>query len=118
MTLTPLGKLLRKLRIDLGIKLKDMAEGVGVSMAFLSAIELGKRQISEDLLNTVQRYFLNKGLDVAKDLRAAVDQSRNNLSIDLSNLGPNERDLLAAFARRFPSMDEDAKQKIKTLLEE
>ena len=37
--LTSLGKFLRKLRIDRGEILKDMADKLGVTVSFLSAVE-------------------------------------------------------------------------------
>ena len=42
--LTALGKFLRKLRIDNGEILKDMADKLGVTASFLSAVENGKKQ--------------------------------------------------------------------------
>ena len=43
--ITEYGKFLRKLRIDQGQILKTMAEKLGVSSAFLSAVENGKKKI-------------------------------------------------------------------------
>ncbi|WP_309460957.1 helix-turn-helix transcriptional regulator [Escherichia coli] len=41
---TSFGKTLRKMRIDRGMVLKNMADLLGVSSAYLSAIELGKSE--------------------------------------------------------------------------
>ena len=41
---TTLGAFLRKLRLQHGEKLKDMAENLNVSSAFLSAVENGKKK--------------------------------------------------------------------------
>ena len=41
--ITSLGRFLRKLRIDQGEILKDMADKLGVSVSFLSAVENGKK---------------------------------------------------------------------------
>ena len=43
--ITPIGKFLRKLRIDTGEILKDMAEKLHVSPSFLSAVENGKKKM-------------------------------------------------------------------------
>ena len=45
--LTSLGKFLRKLRIDIGETLRDMADKLSVSSAFLSAVENGKKKMPE-----------------------------------------------------------------------
>ena len=41
--MTPFGEKMRKLRAERGLQLKDMAAGLGVSPAYLSALEHGKR---------------------------------------------------------------------------
>lgn len=43
--LTGIGKFLRKLRIDNEEILKDMADALGVSSAFLSAVENGRKKM-------------------------------------------------------------------------
>ena len=45
--ITCVGRFLRKLRIDRGEILKTMAETLGVSSAFLSALENGKKKFPD-----------------------------------------------------------------------
>jgi transcriptional regulator with XRE-family HTH domain len=45
--LTPFGKKVRKLRIDVGVTLKSMADAMGVTSSYLSAIETGKRAVTD-----------------------------------------------------------------------
>ena len=47
MKLTEFGKFSRKLRIDNGELLKDMAIKLNVTVSYLSAVEIGKRNIPE-----------------------------------------------------------------------
>lgn len=47
MKITQLGKFLRKIRIDCNQILMDMATELNISVAQLSAIELGKRAVSD-----------------------------------------------------------------------
>ena len=42
--ITSLGNFLRKLRFEKGEVLKDMAEKLGVTVSFLSAVENGKKE--------------------------------------------------------------------------
>ena len=44
--ITELGKHLRKIRIDHGEILKNMADKLGVTSSFLSAVEIGKRNMT------------------------------------------------------------------------
>ena len=41
--MTPFGEKMRSLRAERGLQLKDMAAGLGVSSAYLSALEHGRR---------------------------------------------------------------------------
>jgi transcriptional regulator with XRE-family HTH domain len=43
--LTEFGQYLRKIRIDCGDLLKDMADKLGVTSSYLSAVETGKRNV-------------------------------------------------------------------------
>jgi transcriptional regulator with XRE-family HTH domain len=55
---TPFGARLRALRADRGLTLKDLAEGLQVSAAYLSALEHGKRGApSAGLVHQVNEYF-------------------------------------------------------------
>lgn len=47
--LTDLGKYLRKLRIDNGELLKDMADKLEISCSYLSSIETGKKKLTEQI---------------------------------------------------------------------
>jgi transcriptional regulator with XRE-family HTH domain len=52
-TLTDFGKTLRKLRIDHDVNLKNMADGLGVTSAFLSGVETGRKAINPGLINKI-----------------------------------------------------------------
>ena len=47
--ITRFGKELRKIRIDHGEILKDMAEKLQVTPSFLSSVEVGKKKCSDGL---------------------------------------------------------------------
>ena len=51
--LTAFGKALRKIRIDRNLLLKDMADGLGCSSPFLSAIESGTKKIPDDMIERI-----------------------------------------------------------------
>ncbi len=46
--LTEFGKAIRKIRLDKGEILKDMAKRLGISSAFLSAVENGRKNVPEN----------------------------------------------------------------------
>ena len=56
--MTPFGERMRKLRAERGVTLKEMAEGIGVSSAYLSALEHGKRgRPGWHLIQRIFEYF-------------------------------------------------------------
>ena len=50
--------MLKQLRSDLGLSLRQAAEKLGISESFLSQIENGKRRPSPDLLEEISELFL------------------------------------------------------------
>ena len=82
------GKWLRKFRIDKGLLLKEMAEHLGVSSAFLSALERGKKHIPKNLIKKIcEIYRINK-----TSLINAALYSRNKITVDLSILSSDDRE--------------------------
>ncbi len=51
--ISPLGKLLRKIRIDSEISLSDMADNIGITKSYLSASELGKKDLSDRVFGLI-----------------------------------------------------------------
>ena len=50
MKVTEYGKIVRKARIDADLTMLDMAEDLGVSSAYLSALEVGRKRVPENFL--------------------------------------------------------------------
>ena len=111
--LTSFGKFCRKLRIDRNEILKDMAEKLGVTAAYLSAVEVGRRKVPEKWLGEIQHLY---GLTEAasKEMRHAYDQSVTQVTIDLANQSASHREAAMVFARELESINEED---VKLLLE-
>ncbi len=113
--LTSFGKFCRKIRIDNGKLLFDMAQQLGVSSAFLSKVENGKAKPPvgwEDLI--INEYDLSE--DQIKELRDSIYDARNGNVINISDLASDDRDMMLAFARRLDTMNPVDKEKFKKLL--
>jgi len=113
--LTEFGKEIRKLRIDLGITLFDMAQSTGISSAFLSAMENGKKSVPDDYVETLaQKYdFVNKAK--SHFLRLA-DQTKKEVRINLAETNAASNELATIFARRFSELSDDQVERIKSIL--
>lgn len=91
--MTPLGAKLRALRAERGITLKQMADALGVSSAYLSALEHGKRgKPTWFLLQRMIAYF-NVIWDEAEELQRLAEISDPRVTIDTAGLAPEATEL-------------------------
>jgi transcriptional regulator with XRE-family HTH domain len=105
--LTPLGKEIRKRRIDVGISLRGMAEKMRVSAAYVSALETGKKKAAESMLMQIADALEdNDGsfLEVLKDLN---EISKPKIELSLQGSSDRAREAAVVFARRFSGMDDE-----------
>lgn len=112
--LTPYGIAVRKLRLEKGLRLIDMAESLGVSTAFLSAIETGRKPIPDGFVVKISR-MLQWPLAEIQALRSAVDRTRAELRLD--DKKEEDRELIAVFARKKDALPPDFIAELKKLLE-
>ena len=86
--MTPFGARLRELRAERGMTQKRMAEEIGVSAAYLSALEHGHRGVPSWPL--LQRIItcLNIIWDDADELQRLALQSAPKVTIDTSGMDP------------------------------
>ncbi len=96
--LTKFGQFIRKLRIDLAMNLGDMAEKLSVSPSYLSAVETGKKKITNDLLVQISSAFTLSQVQANEMYLAAVD-SKTEEKINLIGLHDATRQTVAMFAR-------------------
>ena len=90
--LTSIGKFLRKLRIDHGEILKDMADKLDVSVAFLSAVENGKKKICDLYqLSVVEQ----------EGFTFAIADTEESVEMNLYGAAMCKRELAVLFARKF-----------------
>jgi HTH-type transcriptional regulator, competence development regulator len=114
--LTPFGKAVRILRAERGQTQLDVSDALGVSIAFWSAIETGKKNIPDDLLVKVINHFNLTDADADK-LRELSMASQQEVKINMQNLDDRSRQLVVGFARKFSSLDSDVQQKLRDLLD-
>ncbi len=86
--MTPFGEKMRKLRADRAITLKQMSTAIGVSSAYLSALEHGKRgRPGWHLIQRIIAYF-NIIWDEAEEVTRLARISHPRITIDTSGLNP------------------------------
>ena len=105
--MTPFGARLREIREARGMTLKSMAAAIGVSPAYLSALEHGRRgRPTWDLLQRIIGH-LNIIWDEADELERLADLSHPRIVIDTEGLSPKATELANRLAECIGSLDED-----------
>ncbi|KRS21216.1 hypothetical protein AAY72_08995 [Alishewanella sp. WH16-1] len=103
--LTPFGKEVRKLRIDQGLSLKDMATAIGVSSAYISAVETGKKNITDELVLSICKILHIDAEQMQERMKELAEASKDKVSIDLDGRCEKRREVAAVFARNFDKFD-------------
>jgi len=101
--ITTLGKELRKLRLDLGITLHQMATRSGVSPSLLSSAETGKKPASPALIERLAAQFEHVRQHKPHFLRLA-EETKTDVRIRLSGDNQKANGVALAFARSFDSL--------------
>jgi transcriptional regulator with XRE-family HTH domain len=105
--MTPFGRKIRELRAKKGVTQKRMAADLGVSPAYLSALEHGNRgRPAPGLIQQICGYF---GLiwDDAEDLKRLAEMSHPRAVIDTAGLSPRATELANVLASTIHELDDD-----------
>jgi len=105
--MTPFGAKVRDLRAGRGITLKRMARDLGVSSAYLSALEHGRRgRPGPGLIMQICGYF---GLiwDQAEELKRLAELSHPRIVVDTAGLSPQATELANLLAESIHDLDDD-----------
>lgn len=109
--LTEFGKLIRKYRIDNNLILKDMADTLGLPSSYLSAMELGRKVVSNEFLEKLfAKYHFSQ--EEQRNFIEAAKLSVNSVKINIENVDSARRNMALSFARKFDSLDEETVKKI------
>lgn len=110
--MTPFGERLRQLRDERGISQKEMAKAIGVSAAYLSALEHGRRgQPTWDKLQRIIQYF-NIIWDEAEELQRLAMISHPRITIDTAGLSPASTELANLIAAHIRDLKADVVQSL------
>jgi len=115
--MTPFGERMRKLRANRGVTLKAMAEAIGVSPAYLSALEHGKRgRPGWHLIQRIIAYF-NIIWDEAEEVVRLARISHPRIVIDTSGLDPKATALANRLADEIGRLDARALAELLAILD-
>ena len=111
------GKILRKIRIDNQELLKDMAKKLGVSSAYLSAVETGKRKVPNGWVAKVANLYALDG-ESKDELELACERSAQEVKISLAKATGLQREAALSFAKALEGLDDQKLRKIMEVVDE
>ena len=114
--LSPFGKFCRKLRIEKGELLLDMANKLNVKSSYLSSVEVGRKSIPESWKKEIAKiYELNE--EETKELEKSIEESVRQIKINMQDRSENDRQFLLAFARKLDDLELFEKESILKILQ-
>ena len=117
--MTPFGLKLRAMRKERGVLLKDMAEEIGVSPTYLSALEHGRRgRPNWVFVQRVIAYFNVIWDDDAEELMRLADLSHPRIAIMTAGLSPEATALANRLAKRIGQLDQSTINALLQILEQ
>jgi transcriptional regulator with XRE-family HTH domain len=113
---TPFGERLRELRAERGMTLADMADALGLSPAYLSALEHGRRGRPTHALVIAICAQLNIIWDDADELLRLARLSHPRITVDTAGLSPQATELANLLAERIRKLPQDKVERMLALL--
>ena len=105
--MTPFGQRMRDMRREKRVTQKEMAAAIGVSAAYLSALESGRRgRPTWALIQKIIGYF-NIIWDDAEDLIRLAERSHPRVVIDTAGLTPAATELANLLASRIAMLTDE-----------
>ena len=117
--LTEFGIAIRKIRLDRGEILKDMADKLHVSSAFLSAVENGRKNIPEKWLDKIIEFYQLDNAEQKSLERAYINTTKSITKINadnMENISSIKKQAAFVFARSFESMPDETAEEILKML--
>jgi transcriptional regulator with XRE-family HTH domain len=116
--MTPFGRRLRELRASRSILMKDMAGALGVSSAYLSALEHGNRgRPSSGLVQQISAYF-NLAWDDVDELKRLAQLSHPRVVVDTAGLSPKATELANRLSETIDELSEETIDRLLGTIDE
>ncbi|MDD4065818.1 MAG: XRE family transcriptional regulator [Bacilli bacterium] len=115
MRYTEFGEYFKILRIKHQEVLMDAKKFLGVSCAFISSVECGKRPIPEDWFSKIVNHYRLTDLE-QDELKDAIDKSKKFLKLDMESVTNVQKDLAIQFQRSFDGLDEKKAKEILDII--
>ena len=109
--LTEFGKFCRKLRVDHDETQQDIADYLGVTTAYLSTVEHGKRNISEKIVDKlISRYNLSGAK--LNQFKSTITNSISFIKIHLHKMNSLDRELIMKIYYNLNELNDKDKREL------
>lgn len=109
------GVCLRKIREQEKDSLRQMAIKLGVSAAFLLAMEVGRKTIPVEYVDKIKGiYVLTQEQEI--ELENSIHETNERVPIELAAMNEAQKDISLMFARKIKTADEELLRKLKEAL--
>jgi transcriptional regulator with XRE-family HTH domain len=113
---TDFGKICRKIRIDNGEVLKDMAAKLNVTTAYLSAVEIGKRNVPQGWIDLIKNEYRLSDRHY-QQLQNSLYEIKKYVKIDLEQQSETDRELILEFHKNIKNLSDREKSDILSILQ-
>ena len=113
---TRLGDFLRSIRMKANISLRKMANDLGISPAFLSAVENGKKKMPDSWFALVPDTYDLSDSEI-NEFKDIAYESFDTVELNIAKASENNKKLAIRFARRFDDIDEKTSEELLEILE-
>jgi len=114
--ITPFGQELRKIRLDRNLLLKNMADKLGFTSSYLSAIENGKKKIPADFIQTLAKVF-DLSVEEVEKLKLTELETQDIIEFDTNKMEDFQKDFVVSFARKFDEIPKETLENFKKIIE-
>ena len=98
------------------ISLRRMANDLGISPAFLSAVENGKKKLPDAWISLIPKTY-NLSTDEIEKFKDIAYESFETVAVNIANASEANKKLAIRFARRFEDIDEKTSEELLSILE-
>lgn len=113
---TEFGTTVQQLRQLAGMTLFEVAQKMNISTAFLSAVENGRKRVPDDFVPKLVQ-ALPAARDQQNQLESLASQARGQVVVPLPKATPQDADLATVLARKFNSLSDAQKERIRAILD-
>lgn len=111
------GITMRKFRENTHESLRTMATKLGISAAFLSAMEVGRKTVPLEYAKEIKDLY-NLSEEEYNEIYDSIVETNEKVSIEIKEMNEAQKQVSMVFARKIKNADPELVEKLRKALEE